>query len=97
MVELDPDFKTRIQPLKQERNLAEAAIEQILDKASARTQITPNRLAVFSALVRDKLENGDIHARKAYLRAVVSRIEVGDKNIRIISQKAAVERAVIPL
>ena len=94
VVELDPDLKTRIQSLKQERNLAETAIEQILDTASTRTQITPNRLAVFSALVRDKLENGDIHARKAYLRAVVSRIEVGDKNIRIIGEKTALERAV---
>ena len=94
VVELDTDLKTRIQSLKQERNLAETAIEQILDTASTRTQITPNRLAVFSALVRDKLENGDIHARKAYLRAIVSRIEVGDKNIRIIGEKTALERAV---
>ena len=94
VVELDPDLKTRIQSLKQERNLAETAIEQILDTASTRTQITPNRLAAFSTFVRDKLDTGDIHARKAYLRAVVSRIEVGDKNIRIIGEKTALERAV---
>jgi hypothetical protein len=94
VVELDPDLKTRIQSLKQERDLAETAIERILDTALPRTQITPMRLAAFSALMRDKLDNGDIQARKAYLRAMVSRIEVGDKNIRIIGEKKALERAV---
>ena len=51
-------------------------------------------LAAFSALMREKLDIGSIHARKAYLRAVVSRIEVGDENIRIIGEKTALERAV---
>ncbi len=37
---------------------------------------------------------GDIHARKAYLRAVISRLEVGDENIRIIGEKTSLEKAV---
>jgi len=44
--------------------------------------------------MRDKLDTGDIHARKAYLRAVISRIEVGDENIRIIGEKTSLEKAV---
>ncbi len=44
--------------------------------------------------MRDKLDTGDIHARKAYLRAVISRIEVGDENIRIIGEKSNLENAV---
>jgi hypothetical protein len=51
-------------------------------------------LAAFSTLMRDKLDTGDIHARKAYLRAVISRIEVGDENIRIIGEKTSLEKAV---
>jgi site-specific DNA recombinase len=94
VVELDPDLKTRIQAIKQDRDLAETAIERITDTAASRPQITPERLAAFSALMRDKLDTGDIHARKAYLRAVVSRIEVGDENIRIIGEKTALERAI---
>ena len=35
-----------------------------------------------------------IHARKTYLRAVVSRIEVGNKHIRSIGEKTVIERAV---
>ena len=51
-------------------------------------------LAAFSTLMRDKLDTGDIHARKAYLRAVISRIEVGDENVRIIGEKTSLEKAV---
>ena len=69
-VELDADLKDRIQAIKQERDLAETAIERITDTAASRTQITPERLAAFSDLMRDKLDTGDIHARKAYLRAL---------------------------
>ena len=94
VVELDADLKDRIQAIKQERDLAETAIERITDTAASRTQITPERLAAFSTLMRDKLDTGDIHARKAYLRAVISRIEVGDENIRIIGEKTSLEKAV---
>ena len=94
MVELDADLKDRIQAIQQERDLAETAIERITDTAVSRTEITPTRLAAFSTLMRDKLDTGDIHARKACLRAVISRIEVGDENIRIIGEKSSLEKAV---
>ena len=94
VVELEADLKDRIQAIKQERDLAETAIERMTDTAAIRTEITPARLATFSALIRDKLDTGDIHARKAYLRAVVSRIEVGDEKIRIIGEKTSLEHAV---
>jgi len=44
--------------------------------------------------MRDKLDTGDIHARKAYLRTVISRIEVGDENIGIIGEKSSLEKAI---
>jgi site-specific DNA recombinase len=50
--------------------------------------ITPDRLEAFSRLLRDKLESGDIQARKDYLRSVISQIEVDDAKIRIIGDKA---------
>ena len=39
--------------------------------------------------MREKLDNGDTQARKAYLRSVISRIEVDDKTVRIIGEKAS--------
>ncbi len=38
--------------------------------------------------MRDKMETGDIQARRAYLRAVISQIEVDDDKVRIIGDKA---------
>jgi len=39
--------------------------------------------------MREKLERGDIQAKKTYLRSVISWIEVDDQKIRIIAEKAA--------
>jgi site-specific DNA recombinase len=36
----------------------------------------------------DKLDNGDVQARKAYLRSVITRIEVDKEKVRIIGEKA---------
>lgn len=50
--------------------------------------------AAVAALMTDKLDTGDIHARKAYLSAIVSRIEVCDKDTHIIGEKTSLEKAV---
>ena len=50
--------------------------------------ITPDRLAAFSHLMREKLDTGDSPARKAFLRSVISQIEVDDDKIRIVGDKA---------
>ena len=80
-----------------DRLLAPDRLEDILCKLverrnSRQGEVAERRCALEAQ--RDKLDTGDIHARKAYLRAVVSRIEVGDKNIRIIGEKTALERAI---
>ena len=49
--------------------------------------ITPERLAAFSRLMREKLNSGDTQARKAFLQSVISKIEVGDDRIRIVGEK----------
>ena len=38
--------------------------------------------------MRDKIDNGDVHAKKADLRAVISEIRVDDDKISIIGDKA---------
>ena len=77
-MERDADLKGRNHAFEQDMDLAETAIEKITVAAASRPQTTAERPAAFSALMRDKLETGDIPARKAYLHAEVSRIEVGD-------------------
>lgn len=78
MVDLDPDLKERIQTLKNERDIAQASLNRIAEQARNSAEITPERVEAFAALMREKLASGDAQARKAYLRSVISRIEVDE-------------------
>ena len=52
-----------------------------------RAAITPDRVTAFTNLMRDEINNGDIQAKKAYLRAVISEVRVDDDKISIIGDK----------
>ena len=88
MIELDQDLKARVAALKNEKALIEASVDRLTLHSSSQGQISPERLEAFAKLMRSKLETGDTQARKAYLRSVISHIEVDDQKIRIIGNKA---------
>ena len=87
VVELDDELKQRLARLKGERDLAQAALDQITANASARAAITPAKITAFTGMVREKLKTGDTRARKDWLGALISRVEVDDQAIRIIGSK----------
>lgn len=72
LVDLDVYLKERIQTLKTERDIARASLDRIAAQTRERAAITPDRLEAFSRLMREKLETGDIQARRDYLRSVIS-------------------------
>ena len=88
IVDLDAQLKERIDALKAERDLAQAALDRIAVQANTRAMITPQQLAAFSQLMREKLDSGDTQARKSFLQSVISKIEIGDGKIRIVCDKA---------
>jgi site-specific DNA recombinase len=88
IVDLDAQLKERVEELKAQRNLAKASLDRIAIQANTHAMIAPDRLAAFSQLMRDKLDAGNIQARKAFLQSVISQIEVGDDMVRIIGDKA---------
>ena len=88
IVELDQDLKGRVAALKNEKALIEATIDRLAAHSRTQAQISPEKLDAFAALMRTKLDTGDTQARKAYLRSVISRIEVDDQKVRIIGDKA---------
>ena len=51
--------------------------------------LTPERIAAFVDLVRQKIETADIQARKAYFQVVAPEIRVDDHKIQIIGDKAS--------
>ena len=94
VVDLDADLKERIQALKNRRDIAQDSLDRIATQTRNQVEITPERLEAFSALMRDKLDNGDIQARKAYLRSVISAIAVDDEVVSIIGEKATLANVV---
>ena len=93
IVELDDDLKERVQTLKHERGTAQAALDRIAIQSRVSAEITPIRLEAFSRLMRDKLDTGDVQARKAYLKSIIAQVEVGDDKIRVFSDKAVLAAA----
>jgi len=57
--------------------------------------IAPEKIAAFSKLMIDLLDNGETPARKAYLRTLIGAIIVGDKSVRIVGSKEAVRVATL--
>ena len=88
LIDADVYLKERIQTLKTERDIAQASLDRIAVQLNRRATITPARLEAFARIMRDKMETGEIQARRAYLRAVISQIEVDDDKVRIIGDKA---------
>jgi site-specific DNA recombinase len=88
VVDLDADLKARVQALKNERDIAQVSLDRISEQSRNRAEITPDRIEAFATLMREKLDAGDTQARKAYLRSVISLIEVDDGMVRIHGDKA---------
>ncbi len=93
VVDLDADLKDRIAALKTEREIIVSSLERIENQGHAALAITPEKIDAFASLMHERLANGDTQARKAWLKAMISRIEVGDDKIRIFGEKAALEAA----
>ncbi|MFO1150382.1 MAG: hypothetical protein U1E62_18545 [Alsobacter sp.] len=94
VVDLEPDLQDPINHLKLERDRIIAALDRVIDQTAHQGMLTPERVRLFGDLMREKMQNGDIQARKAYLRSVIDRIEVDDKAIRIIGDTNTLAAAV---
>jgi site-specific DNA recombinase len=89
IVSLDDHLKDRIETLKTQRDIVVATLERIVTQARTTSIITPEHLQSFSRLMHEKLDTGDVQAKKAYLRSVIAQIEVGDDKVRIVGEKAS--------
>ena len=67
---------------------AKAGVRPIVD-------LSPATIERFGQTMRDKLTSGEVPFRKAYIGAIVDRIEVDDHHIRIMGRKDVLEAAVM--
>ena len=84
----------RVERLKAERSSCQAALERATTGRESVTPIDEAKLKAFAELMRTRLTDGEVQFRKAYLSALIERVEVGDSEVRIFGQKTVLEQQV---
>ena len=92
--EVDDILKARITGLKLTREKAHAALERARSATQAVADLSPIIIERFTRTMREKLTAGEIPFRKAYLASLVDRIEVDDREVRIVGRKEVLEQEV---
>lgn len=94
LTDLDDILKGRVGALKHDRERAKAALDRICGIRSSTMTFDPETIEQFGRLMRDSIATGAIPFRKAYLQAVIDRIEVDDDVVRIVGNTATLEQAI---
>lgn len=94
IAELDDILRDRIKALQNERDLAKEALARAQATACSEIVITQDMIKRFAEAMRMHIRSGEIPFRKAYLKAVIDRIDVDTNVIRITGSKDTLERAV---
>lgn len=90
---LDDELTERIARLKAERDIAQGSLDRIKSNLTAKAAITPAKIDQFTKLMRERLREGEVSARKAWLVSLIQKIEVDDQEIRISGSKDALSSA----
>lgn len=93
VIPLDDELTHRLARLKAKRSVAQESLDRIKTNLSAKAEITPAKIDQFTNLMRERLRNGDVNARKAWLGSLIHKIEVADEEIRISGSKDALSAA----
>lgn len=95
IVELDDLLGEQITILKAQREKARAALDKTTARGAGAVTIDPGKVEAFSRLMRNLLASNETPALKAYLRAILGKVVVGNKSIRIVGSKDVLAGAVM--
>jgi hypothetical protein len=95
IAEMDGALKDRIAALRAARDSAVAALERARSGARQTARLGPAQIEQFGRVMRENLTTGEIPFRKAYLGSIVDRIEVDDREVRILGRKDVLEQCVL--
>lgn len=87
----------RIASLKLDRERAGIALDRIKAQAAPPTAFDSAVIERFGRAMRENISSGATPFRKAYLQAVIDRVEVDDGVVRIVGDKSTLEQAVAGL
>ena len=94
IVELDDILRERTAALRLQRDQAKAALDRARAQSGTTMTIDAAKIDAFARLMNERLEAGNVTARKAYISSIVDAVEVGDRAIRIIGSKDLLQAAV---
>jgi site-specific DNA recombinase len=93
--ELDDILRERVAALKADHQSARVAVEGAQSASRSKFPISHPLIENFAATMREKMTGGDVSFRKAYIGAIIDRIEVDHRQVRIIGQKDTLERGIL--
>jgi site-specific DNA recombinase len=91
----DDVLQNRITALRADRDRARAALERAQAAMRPPVDVNPTAIERFGQTMRENLTTGEIPFRKTYLGSIVDRVEVDDREIRIVGRKDVLERAIL--
>ena len=94
ITEIDDVLKDELASLKLDRDRSKAALDRMRSVTSIQPNISHEAIDKFGRSMRENITTGDIPGRKAYIQAVVDRIEVDDGIVRIFGNKSTLEQAI---
>jgi hypothetical protein len=77
------------------RDGATAALNRAKSGAGQTARLNPVLIEQFGHLMRENLSTGEVPVRKAYLASIVDRVEVDDREVRILGRKDVLEQCVM--
>ncbi len=92
--ETDDLLIDQITSIKAERARAKAALERARGSSRPVSQISPEAVVAFGRHLRELLVSEETPARKAWLRALLDRVEVDEHEIRVIGSTEALHAAI---
>ncbi len=95
VAEMDDLLKERITALKTDRDRSREALARAKGNVKAKAEVTQQAVTRFGELMRQRLQEGDTPARKAWLSSIVDRKEVNDRKIRLFGRKDVLEQCVM--
>ncbi len=95
VAEMDDLLKDRITMLKADRDRSKEALARARGNVKAKAEVTEEAVAKFSDLMRQRIQEGETPARKAWLNSIVDRIEVDEGIIRLYGRKDVLEQCVM--
>lgn len=90
----DPDLCIKLDAAKKDRDIATEAKRRIELRLKHAVEVSPAKIVAFGNFVAEALRSGEVPFRKAYLRMLVDRIDVGRSRARIVVSKSALKRQI---